>query len=79
MYEEIKLKHLHPVLQIGVQDIRNAWLLAPVPVKLTTTIHRGTLVFRLPVSGKRISYKTLKKGLVKKTIIIKQPLYVLPF
>lgn len=79
MYEEIKIKYVHPALQIGIQDIKNAWLLADVPVKLTTTIHRGTLVFRLPVSGKRISYKTLKKGLVKKTIIIKQPLYILPF
>lgn len=79
MYEEINLKYVHPVLQIGVQDIRNVWLLADVPVKLTTSIHRGTLVFRFPVTGKRISYKTLKKGLVKKILVIKPPQFRLPF
>lgn len=53
MYEEIQVKYVHPCLQLGVEDIRNVWLLAAEPVKLTTCIHRGTLVFRLPVSGKR--------------------------
>ncbi len=79
MYEEIQLKYIHPVLNIGIQDIRNVWVLNPVPIKLITSTHRGTLVFRIPGSGKRISYRLLKKGLIKKTIIIKQPLELLPF
>ena len=79
MFEEIIIRYVHPVYNIGLQDIRNAWLLDKQPVKLTTTIYRGSLIFRIPGSGKRISYRTLKKGLVKKKIIIRQPLYLLPF
>ncbi|MFZ1535194.1 MAG: hypothetical protein WAT14_13535 [Chitinophagaceae bacterium] len=79
MYEEIQLKYIHPALQLGVQDIRNIWLLNPVPVKLATSLHRGSLVFRMPVSGKRISYKTLKKGLVKQRISIRKQVKLLPF
>jgi len=79
MFEEIIIRYYNPGLNIGLQDIRNAWLLHPKPLKLPATIYRGTLVFRLPGSGKRISYRTLKKGLVKKTILIRQPLCLLPF
>jgi hypothetical protein len=49
------------------------------PVKLKTIIYQGLLTYRLPVSGKRISYRTLKKGLIKKKIILQQSLYILPF
>jgi hypothetical protein len=79
MFVEIKVKYFHPGLNLGVQDVRNIWLLANPPVKLTTSLHRGSLVFRLPGSGRRISYKTLKKGLVKKQISIRQPINLLPF
>jgi hypothetical protein len=79
MFEEIIIRYLHPEYNIGLQNIRNAWLLNKPPVKLTTTTYRGNLVFRIPGSGKRISYRTLKKGLVKKTIVIRQPINLLPF
>ncbi len=79
MVEEIIITHFHPQLNIGLQDIRTAWLLTNTPVKLTTTLHRGNLVFRMPVSGKRISYRSLKKGLVKKNIVIHQSIELLPF
>jgi hypothetical protein len=79
MFENVTIKYFHPVLQVGIQDIRNVWLLKNNPVKLITTLHRGNLVFRIPGSRKRISYQTLKKGLIKKEIIIQQPLYLLPF
>jgi hypothetical protein len=63
-----------------LQDVRNAWLLSEKPVKLSTSFHRGSLIYRLPgTSGKRISYRTLKKGLIKKKIVINQPVYLLPF
>ncbi len=79
MLEEIVISHFHPVYNIGLQDIRNAWLLNKPPVKLTTTTYRGSPIFRIPGSGKRISYRTLKKGLVKKTIVISLPVNLLPF
>lgn len=79
MYEEIHLKYIHPALKLGVEDIRTVWLLGNVPVKLTTATHRGSLVFRWPVSGKRVSYQTLKKGLIKKHLIIKRYYEVIPF
>ena len=78
MFEQLIIKYFHPVYNIGLQDIRNAWLLEKSPVKLVTTVYRGNLIFRLPGSGKRISYRILKKGLAKKTIIIRQPLNQLP-
>jgi hypothetical protein len=79
MYEEIEIKYVHPELGLAVQDIRNIWLLNPLPVKLVTTLHRGSLSFRMPVSGKRISYKTLKKGLIRQRIIIRKQYKLLPF
>ena len=79
LFEEIKICYFNPKLNIGLQDIRNAWFFSERPVKLYTAFHRGSLIYRLPGSRKRISYRTLKKGLIKKQIIIKQPLYLLPF
>jgi hypothetical protein len=77
----ITIKYFHSGLNIGLEDIRNAWLLIEgrPPVKLKTTIHQGLLSYRIPVSGKRISYLLLKKGLIKKRIIIQLPLQLLPF
>ena len=79
MFEELIIRYFNPELKIGLQDIRNAWLIIDKPVKLTTTLHRGNLIYRLPGSGKRISYRTLKKGLTRKRIVIRQPVYLLPF
>lgn len=79
MFKEITLKYIHPALNLGIEDIRNVWLLSATPVKLTTNIHQGSLVFRIPVSGKRISYKTLKRGLIKRQLVIRRPYQLLPF
>lgn len=79
MFEEVIIKYFHPVYNIGLQDIRNAWLLDKPPLKLKTTTYRGSLIYRLPGSGKRISYLTLKKGLIKKTIVLRLPFELLPF
>lgn len=79
LFEEITLCYFNPHLNIGLQDIKNAWLLSEKPAKLSTAFHQGSLIYRLPHSGKRISYRKLKKGLIKKQIIIKQPLHLLPF
>jgi hypothetical protein len=77
----IEIKYLHPEFNIGLENIRSAWLLSDTnhPVELKTIIHQGLLSYRLPVSGRRISYRTLKKGLIKKKIIIHLPFNLLPF
>ncbi len=79
MYKEIYLKYIHPSLGIGMEDIKNVWLICNKPVKLQTVVHQGSLVYRIPFSGKRISYKKLKKELVKKTVVMRQPFHLLPF
>ncbi len=79
LFDEIIIRYVNPSFNIGLQDVRNAWLLSSQPVKLSTSLHQGYLIYRLPGCGKRISYRQLKKGLVKKQIVIRQPLFVLPF
>jgi len=76
----ITIRYFNPFLKIGLQDVRNAWYLADkTPVQLTTIIYQGALYFRFPGSGRRISYKQLKKGLIKKQIDLIMPLELLPF
>jgi len=75
----IEIKYYHPGFNTGIADVRNVWLLTNIPVLLKTAVHQGILVYRMPRSGKRISYRTLKKGLVKKRIIIEQAPDFLPF
>jgi len=76
----ITIRYFNPVLKIGLQDVKNAWYLADkTPVQLTTIIYQGALYFRFPGSGRRISYKQLKKGLIKKQIDLIMPLDLLPF
>jgi hypothetical protein len=48
------------------------------PVRLTTIIDQGALYFRFPCPGRTISYKQLKKGLIKKQIELLRPLELLP-
>jgi hypothetical protein len=57
----VTIKYSNPFLKIGLHDVRNAW-------------YQGTLYFRFPGSGRRISYKQLKKGLIKKQIELLLPL-----
>jgi len=54
-------------------------LLPNPPIKLTTSIYRSNLVYRTHITGKRISYKTLKEGLVKRQVIIRKNFQLLPF
>jgi len=76
----ITIKYFNPVLKIGLEHVRNAWYLADkTPVQLTTIIYQGALYFRFPGSGRRINYKQLKKGLIKKQIDLILPLDLLPF
>jgi hypothetical protein len=51
MFEEIIISHFYPDYNIGLQDIRSAWLLTDPPIKLKTTIYRGNLIYRIPGSA----------------------------
>lgn len=52
MFEEIKIKYLHPGLNLGIQDIRNVWLLTTVPENLVLPYTRVILFsdFHYPAS-----------------------------
>ena len=77
----IEIKYYHPQLQVGLENIKHAWLLTDLknPIELKTIIYQGNLYYRFPTSGKRISYRKLKKGLTKNKIIIPIALQLLPF
>ena len=77
----IEIKYFHTQLMIGLESIKEAWLLSDIkkPVELKTIIHQGNLYYRMPDSGKRISYRMLRKGLVQKKIVIRLPMQLLPF
>jgi hypothetical protein len=77
----IEIKYFHPELKIGLENIRQAWLLSDAnhPVELTAIIHQGNLYYRLPKSGRRISYRKLKKGLMKKKIHLSLIYRIFPF
>jgi len=80
MYYTLTLKYFHPQLKIALKNIKEAWLLTDInnPVKLKSIFYQGNLYYRIPLSGKRVSYNNLKKGLIKKTIRVKTPLSLLP-
>jgi hypothetical protein len=76
---DIYLRYYNPALKIGLADLKSVWLLEGEPVQLLVTVYRGNLVYRMPKTRKRISYRTLKKGLIKTNIVLKRPLQLLPF
>ena len=69
----IILKYWNAQLQIGLADWKNVYQF-PQQQILQKEIHQGRLCYRLKGSSKRISYHQLKKGLIKKEIIIKEEL-----
>lgn len=70
MLQEIKIKYFNEALQIGMINWREVYFLKPHVVKLNVEVDNGRLVYRATGSSKRISYKTLKKGLKKKSFSI---------
>ncbi len=58
MFVEHSLKHFHPSLNIGVEDIRNVWLLGDPPVRLPVSLHRGYLHidYLAPVNASAIAH-----------------------
>ncbi len=75
MVQKIQLNYINEHLQIGLVNWREAYLLSPQVLALQVEVDRGRLIYRLKGSNRRISYATIKKGLVKKqqTIAIDVP------
>jgi hypothetical protein len=67
------LKYWNAQLQIGFADWKNVYQF-PQQQILQKEIHQCKLCYRLKGSSKRISYRQLKKGLIRKKIIIKEEL-----
>ena len=75
MVQEIEIKFISPQLKIGVADWRKVYLLSPLTI-LNVEIHKGMLVYRAKGSSKRFTYQQVKKGLIRKRMIIRE---LLPF
>ena len=72
------IKLFNPELKIGLVSWREAWLFeGEYPEKLFTEVYKGKLVFRQRGSFVRTTYNQVKKGLIKKQILVKEP--PLPF
>ena len=79
MLQNIVVEYYNPLLNIAFRNVKEVWLLSVPPVCLPPAIHRGELIYRVPQTGKRISYRQLKKGLIKRRLEIAIPLQLLPF
>jgi hypothetical protein len=78
MEQIVRIQYVNEALQIGLVNWRQAWLLSTKPPQqLYTEVYKGKLVFRIPGTSRRISYQRIKKGLIKRQVIIQQEL--LPF
>lgn len=65
----IILKYWNETLKIGLADWKNVYQF-PQEEMLHAEIHQGKLHYRLKGSAKRISYDQVKRGLIKKRIIL---------
>jgi hypothetical protein len=73
MEQKTFVKLFNPQLKIGLVSWCEAWLFeTEYPEKLYTEVYKGRLVFRQRSSSKRTSYCNLKKGLIRKQILIKE-------
>jgi hypothetical protein len=72
MEQKIQLKYINKNLQIGLVNWREAYLLHPEIIRLNVEVDRGRLVYRIKGKNRRISYKRVKKGLIRTSIWIIQ-------
>ena len=67
---KVTFRYYNPVLKLAFNSWNEVYLLAEQPVLLKTGIHRSCLVYRMPQTGKRISYKKIRQGLLKQDIVL---------
>ncbi len=72
MEQKIQLKYINKKLQIGLVNWREIYLLHPEIIRLSVEVDRGRLVYRAKGTNRRISYKKVKKGLIRSSIWIVQ-------
>lgn len=75
MEQIIVLKYYNPLLNVALVSWREVYVLEKVPIRLIPEVSKGNLVYRRRGSAKRISYRQIKKGLVKQNITIRLPWY----
>jgi hypothetical protein len=76
------LKYYHPAFRVGMANWKTVFECdenGQHPVQLHVELYRGALVYRKPGCNKRIGYRLLKNGWIKKTIHILLPYRPLPF
>jgi hypothetical protein len=69
----IIIKYWNAQLQIGLADWRTVYQF-PQKRLMQIEIHQGKLCYRIKGSSRRISYNRIKKGLVRKQLIIEENL-----
>jgi hypothetical protein len=72
MEQKIKLRYINERLQVGMVDIKHVYLLSPQLTPLRPEVYKGNLVYRAKGSSRRISYDQIKKGLVKRSFVVKE-------
>ncbi len=80
--KKITLKYYNPVLKIAMGKWNQVYFIPEEennPIELKPEYYKGSLVFRLPGSNKRISYKCIKANLKYKTITLFTEEFKLPF
>jgi hypothetical protein len=70
MLQEIKIRYFNESLEIAMVSWREVYILKPHIKRLNIEVDKGRLIYRAKGSGKRISYKRLKKGLIKKSFSV---------
>ncbi|RXK62071.1 hypothetical protein ESA94_03405 [Lacibacter luteus] len=71
----IKLSYYNPELKIAFSQWRELYLLKGANdfELLSTEVYQGQLVYRSKGSHKRISWTSIKKGLLKKEVLLYLP------
>ena len=72
MKRKIWFRYYNQRLNLGMISIKEVYLLSPIPVVLEPEVYRGSLVYRAKGSAKRISYRQVKDGLVKKRFAVEE-------
>ena len=72
MEQKIKLRYINERLHVGMADIKEVYLLSPQLTLLRPEVYKGMLVYRAKGSSRRISYAQIKRGLVKRSLVVKE-------
>lgn len=72
--EQIIFELYNPIHKIAFRDWRTVYLFDQGIHFLQPELHKGRLVYRLPGTSKRWSYNTLKRGFVRKQMILREHL-----